>query len=290
MSKRTEFINVAKSQIGIRENGTNNIKYNTWYYGKTVNGRAGTSEYAWCVTFECWCANQVGILNTLIPKCNNVGDLKNWYNSKGLYLLRGTYTPQNGDLIIFKNASHTGIVEKVINGRVYTIEGNSSDKVSNNSYLLTDTYIQGYCKIKFDNNTSTSSKTNKDTIKKIQKKLNTRYAFNLAIDGEAKTKTFIAFRKALQIELNKQFKAGLTVDGNIGPKTKAKLPIVRKGAKGNITWLIQAVLISIGYNIGLDSDYGKETAGTVKVFQTNNGLKDDGECGKNTFTKLFNKY
>ena len=32
-------------------------------------------------------------------------------------------------------SDHTGIVEKVENGRVYTIEGNSGDSVRQNSYL-----------------------------------------------------------------------------------------------------------------------------------------------------------
>lgn len=287
MSKRTEFVNVARSQIGIKESGVNNVKYNTWYYGRTVNGRTGTSEYAWCVTFECWCANQVGILNTLIPKCNNVGVLRDWYKSRGLYLLRGSYTPQKGDLIIFRNASHTGIVEKVESGRIWTIEGNSKDKVSNNSYLLTDSYIQGYCKVKFDDNTSTLVNKGNATIKSIQKTLNSRYGFNLVIDGIAKEKTFEAFRKALQIELNRQCNAGLKVDGVIGSKTEAKLPNVKRGAKGNITWLIQAILICKGYNIKLDGDFGEKTEKAVKQFQKANGITADGICGKNTFKKLF---
>ena len=75
-SKRNDFINIARSQIGIKETGTNNVKYNTWYYGRAVNGRTGTSEYAWCVTFICWCANQIGILNSLIPRHNNVGYIR----------------------------------------------------------------------------------------------------------------------------------------------------------------------------------------------------------------------
>ena len=33
-------------------------------------------------------------------------------------------------------SDHTGIVEKVENGRVYTIEGNSGDSVRQNSYLV----------------------------------------------------------------------------------------------------------------------------------------------------------
>ena len=37
-----------------------------------------------------------------------------------------------------------GIVEKVENGRVYTIEGNSGDACEQNSYPLEDRQIYGY--------------------------------------------------------------------------------------------------------------------------------------------------
>lgn len=288
MNKRNEFIDIAKSQIGTRETGTNNVKYNTWYYGRPVNGRSGTSEYAWCVTFECWCANQIGILGSLVPKCNNVGILRDWYKARGLYHLRGSYTPKNGDLIIFKNASHTGIVEKVLNSRVWTIEGNSHDRVSNNSYSLTDSYIQGYCEVKFDNNSSNDNSKGNGNIVTIQMILNNRYKTNLVTDGIYGPKTKKALIKGLQKELNKQFNAGLVIDGIFGDKTKNACPTLKNGTRGNITWLVQAKLICLGYNIKLDSIYGSETKNAIIKFQKSHNLVADGICGKNTFSKLFN--
>lgn len=289
MSKRTEFVNVAKSQIGVRETGTNNVKYNTWYYGHVVNGTTGTSEYAWCVTFECWCANQVGILNTLIPRCNNVGVLRDWYKAKGLYHPKGTYNPKSGDLIIFENASHTGIVRSLENGRVYTIEGNSKDQVSSNSYPITSYYIAGYCEVKYGDNSSTPVNTGNATISSIQKTLNSRYGTNLVIDGTYGSKTKKALIKGLQKELNKQYNARLVVDGIFGENTKRCCPTIQATSRGNISWLIQAKLICLGYSLSLDSIYGQKTKKVITQFQSKNGLTPDGICGKNTFEKLFNK-
>lgn len=288
MSKREEFVSVARSQIGVRETGTNNVKYNTWYYGHTVNGAHGTSEYAWCVTFICWCANQVGILNTLIPRCNNVGTARDWYNARGLYFLRGNYTPKSGDLIIFRNTSHIGIVEKTDGKCVWTIEGNSKDKVSHNVYGLGDTYIQGYCKVKFDNSSGgTTPNTGNATISSVQKGLNSKYSAGLKVNGVYGNNTKKALVKSLQKELNKQFDAKLETDGVFGSLTKSKCPLLKFGAKGNITWLVQAMLICKGYNLKLDGDFGSNTQNAIIQFQKSHGLTVDGECGKNTFYKLF---
>lgn len=56
-----------------------------------------------------------------------------------------------GDIIFFDwadsndgSSDHVGIVEKVENGRVYTIEGNSSDSCRQRDYDLNSKEIQGY--------------------------------------------------------------------------------------------------------------------------------------------------
>lgn len=286
MSKRDEFVEIAKSQVGVRETGVNNVKYNTWYYGREVNGTPGTSEYAWCVVFESWCANEVGILNTLVPKENNVGKLMDWYESRGLYHT-SNYNPKKGDLVVFNNGKHTGIVEYVDN-QVHTIEGNSGDKVARHTYSIWGS-ITGYCEVKFDDSPSqTPTQSGNTTIKYIQETLNNRYNTGLVVDGYYGNQTHKALVKGLQTELNKQYGAGLVVDGIFGPATKSKCPNVRKGASGNITWLIQAFLNIKGYGTnGIDGIYGNGTYNAVYNFQKNNGLAYDGICGKNTFEKLF---
>lgn len=47
------LIQIAAGQVGVKESpaNSNNVKYNTWYYGKTVSG----SAYPWCAVFVCWC-------------------------------------------------------------------------------------------------------------------------------------------------------------------------------------------------------------------------------------------
>lgn len=69
--------------------------------------------------------------------------------------------------------------------------------------------------------------------------------------------------------------------------TKSACVIVEKGDEGNITYLIQAMLICKGYDLDADGIFGSITDSAVKKFQQANGLTIDGLVGKNTFEKLF---
>lgn len=91
----------------------------------------------------------------------------------------------------------------------------------------------------------------------------------------------------LQIELNSQFYKGLKVDGLRGPKTLDACVTVKRGAKGNITKLIQERLNSVGFRISADGIFGGGTENAVKVFQRNRGLSQDGIVGRNTWEWLL---
>ncbi|MGE7185303.1 peptidoglycan-binding domain-containing protein [Peribacillus sp. NPDC006672] len=108
------------------------------------------------------------------------------------------------------------------------------------------------------------------------------------MDGITGPKTKSALTKALQIELNKQFNKKLVVDGKWGPKTKAAIVTVAKGAKGNLTWILQAALYTEGYYPGsLDSNFGKATEIALEKFQEAKKITTDKKVGKATFIKLF---
>ena len=90
-----------------------------------------------------WCANECGYIDAgVIPKfaaCASQG--VPWFKERGLWQ-DNSYEPRPGDIIFFDwddggqdgSSDHVGIVEKVENGRVYTVEGNSGDSVRQNSY------------------------------------------------------------------------------------------------------------------------------------------------------------
>ena len=136
--------------------------------------------------------------------------------------------------------------------------------------------------------TPTTSTSGDETIKYIQNKLNARYNASLNVDGIFGPLTKKAMVKGLQIELNTQCGARLNIDGIFGSLTKSACPNVKQGMRGNITWLIQARLYTLGFNTnGVDGIYGSGTKNAVAKYQSSVNIASDGICGKNTFEKLF---
>ena len=134
-----DLVAVALSQVG----QVGGEPYWSWYgFGSRVE---------WCACFVSWCAGQCGLLeNGVIPKFASCGAGVNWFQSRGQWL-DGSATPEPGMIIFFKwygsdslIADHVGIVERVEDGRVYTIEGNSNNMVRQNSYPVGYGEIKGY--------------------------------------------------------------------------------------------------------------------------------------------------
>lgn len=98
--------------------------------------------------------------------------------------------------------------------------------------------------------------------------------------------------RRLQEELNKQgFRdyegKALIADGINGKRTKSACPTIKKGAKGGITKLVQERLVSVGFSLNVDGDFGPTTKEKVKKFQKNRGLTEDGIIGPNTWDYLL---
>ena len=95
--------------------------------------------------------------------------------------------------------------------------------------------------------------------------------------------SFTNWVKRLQAECNVQGFSNQKVDGIPGPNTLAGCPLIRKGARGNITKLLQERL-----GVAQDGIFGSNTYNAVYNFQRNKGLSADGIVGQNTWRKLLN--
>ncbi|MFH0069658.1 peptidoglycan-binding protein [Peribacillus sp. NPDC056705] len=122
----------------------------------------------------------------------------------------------------------------------------------------------------------------------IQKTLNSRYKTNIEGDGFYGPKTRSALIKGLQTELNKQYNKKLIVDGKWGPKTKTATVTLKKGAAGNITWILQAALYLKGFHPGsLDGEFGGKTEAALFQYQKASKISADKLAGQETWDELL---
>ena len=132
------IVDVALSQVG----NLGGEPYWSWY---------GFSNHVeWCACFVSWCADQCGYLDSgTYPKFSGCVFGMQWFQQRSLWL-DGSAEPAPGMLIFFDWATqdgvpdHVGIVEKVENGMVYTVEGNSRDMCRQKQYSLGSGVILGY--------------------------------------------------------------------------------------------------------------------------------------------------
>lgn len=139
-------------------------------------------------------------------------------------------------------------------------------------------------------NVNTSVEVKKEArgnVATIQSTLNSRYNTSIAVDNIYGKETKKALVKALQTELNKQYNKNLAVDGIFGEKTKEACITLKKGAKGNITLILQAMLVCKEYKISADGEFGINTENAVKDFQSKNRLIVDGIARKKYFCKII---
>ena len=68
------------------------------------------------------------------------------------------------------------------------------------------------------------------------------------------------------------------------------MPTLRRGDKGDSVRYLQTLLLERGYDLGkwgADGDFGAQTEKAVKQFQKDWGLKQDGVCGKKTWSMIL---
>jgi len=131
------IVEVALTQVG-NEGGE---PYWSWY--------GYSSRVAWCAIYVSWCADQCGYLDAgVLPKMEGVRPYVDWFIQRGQWQGRD-YEPCPGDIIFFDwesdgLADHVGIVEKVEDGLVYTIEGNTGDSCAERHYHVGNASIYGF--------------------------------------------------------------------------------------------------------------------------------------------------
>ena len=280
---RKKIIALAESEIGYLEKRTNaqlddktaNAGYNNYTkYARDLDAVDGfynghKQGYAWCDVFVDWlfvkCFGVENALNLLCQKMGSSGAgctySLNYYIANKQYYTRAT-KPQVGDQIFFGNvgsSNHTGLVYKVDDTTVYTIEGNTSGSagvISNGGGVFKKSYPRNYSLIAGYG----------------------RPNYNDGFTGDSVEDSTVV---PVTPDEPKQ-------DDNTS--TSTGMPEIKKGDKGADVKKAQQLLIAKGYScgsFGADGDFGTGTYNAVIAFQKANGLEVDGIIGEATWAKLL---
>lgn len=138
-SAASMVVELAQRELGVRENGGGNRGADIARFGQA----AGVGEgLPWCASFISYVYARAGV--------EGIGGTASALAFESQFQRAGAYhsfrdsrrEPQPGDVVVFSRGGpgsgqgHVGIVERVENGRVTLIEGNSGDAVRRNTYSI----------------------------------------------------------------------------------------------------------------------------------------------------------
>jgi len=169
MSKTASaLLKIAAAEIGYKEKETNSQldnpganagDANYTKYARDLHAagyyQASKQGFEWCDMFVDWCFLQLcgskAKAEDMICQTGLYGAgckwSANYFRDQGRFY---TSDPKPGDQIFFNNYAHTGIIEKIVNGVITTIEGNTSNQVARRTYSIGSGAIDGYGRPKYD--------------------------------------------------------------------------------------------------------------------------------------------
>ncbi|MHC5250720.1 CHAP and LysM peptidoglycan-binding domain-containing protein [Enterococcus sp. LJL90] len=273
--KASDVVALATRELGTPETplGSNNVKYNTFYYGRAVSG----SAYPWCQAFIWWLFSQLNATSLIGSKTAYTVNAASQFASRGQW---HTSNPQIGDIIFYSsNGSksissivHVGIVVTVSGDTVTAIEGNYANKVSR---VIRRSNIVGYGRPAYgsessnsappasNGNTTSYTVVAGDSLWKISQKFTTTVASLKQLNNLSSDLIFIGQTLKTSGSSSTPSSNQIAVDGYWGSATTRR---------------IQQVL-----GITVDGIKGPET---YKAIQRKVGTTADGIIGPNTIRAM----
>lgn len=229
-----KILKTAANEIGYKEGPGNKNKYGKSY---------GMDGQPWCVIFQWWVFNTAGLSSLFYGggKVASCSAVRAYGKQHGQWVTSG-YTP--GDLVIFNFAGtksdtdHIGIVEKVSGTTLTTIEGNTSSGAS-------------------------GSQSNGDGVYRKQRNVS-------LVNG--------AYRPVYDASAGKPIKKVSIFCGQVEPGSVG----------GHVRAVQVLLNANLNAGLSIDGEYGPKTAAAIKKFQSVKKLSPDGIVGMDTWTALLN--
>ena len=185
------IIGISEVMLNYLEKKTNkdldDFKLNAGYNNYTLFWRdiyPSFQALAWCACFVVWCARKAGLGADTVPSIWSCTSMRNWAKERNQWYARSA-APLAGDFVIYQDSSgnpcHIGLVVKVDNSNIYTVEGNTSTGsgfeangggTARKTWARTNTRIHGYFRPKYPKEELTMAQY--DDLIKLIKDQNTK--------------------------------------------------------------------------------------------------------------------
>lgn len=236
---RDAVVSEVKAHIGVKEGSSAHHKIIDRYNARTPLPRSYKVKYtdAWCATFVSYIAIVLGYTD-IIPiecSCPKMIDLA---KQAGIWVEDDAYKPQPGDIILYDwqdsgkgdntgTADHIGFVLSVSGSYMKIGEGNYKDAVGTRGMAVNGRYIRGYICPRY-NSTASEMAT---------------YIAREKEDWELMPELKKGIKNVKAVKCLQLMLGGLTIDGDFGGKTLAKVKDFQKskgltpdGVVGPKTW------------------------------------------------------
>ncbi len=153
---RKQYVDVARSYLGVKEGSAKHHEIVDIYNSHKPLARGYALKYtdAWCAGYVSAMAIKAG-LTDIIPTEVGCGKMIELFKKLGRWIEDDIHIPKIGDVIFYDwddsgkgdnagSPDHVGIVEKVVNGVIYVIEGNYDNAVGIREISVNGKHIRGF--------------------------------------------------------------------------------------------------------------------------------------------------
>lgn len=297
MTDAEKVIALARTQIGTAESppGSNNVVYNTAYYGGPVSG----DGYPWCCVFIWWLFWKLGLSADFCGGARTAycPYVVSYAQNAGRWITDAHYLP--GDLLLFDwdrdgVADHIGLCVEWYGTFGISIEGNSGNAVQQLSRSHSD--VLGVYRPAYADGEAAGDAPEEYTVQTgdslwsiAERLLGDGSRWSEIYEANNLPSTVIHPGQVLRLpvsNLDHQAPGGSAIPDTVA----VELPVLRRGSSGRVVETLQLLLQRWHFALpvsGVDGEFGTETEAALEAFQREWGLEETGCTNASTWTALI---
>lgn len=298
MSDAERIIALARTQVGTAEipPGSNNVVYNTDYYGGPVSG----GSYPWCCVFIWWLFWKLGLSTEFCggAKTAYCPYVVNFARNTGRWITGADFKP--GDLFLYDwdgdgIADHIGLCSNWYGSFGSAIEGNMNDAVQEISRSVSSimgayrpAYADGGDELPAPGDEDTYTVQQGDSLWSIAEKIlgdGSRWIEIYELNNLPSSVIYPG--QVLKLPVSN---SDTQPEPDLPKAVQIPMPVLRAGCSGRVVETLQLMLQRWHFALpvcGVDGEFGQETEAALLAFQREWYLDQNGRTDEPTWRALL---